>query len=94
VNPKEPLEVRCEVTPNLSWNVGAFNSWEVYGVSRPIPHLQLHRETSEMARRAASVAYGDRRPSAKDINRSSDLLGGAAKQGSSRVLRRDAERIR
>jgi hypothetical protein len=47
-----------------------------------------------MARLAVSVAYDDRCPSAKDVNRSSDLLGGAARQGSSRVLRRNAERIR
>jgi hypothetical protein len=94
VNPKEPLEVRPEVTPNLKWSVGAFTGWQVYGVPRPIPHPQLNREASEMARLAANVAYGDRCPSAKNVNRSSDLLGGAARQRSSRVLLRNAERIR
>ena len=54
--PNEPLEVRREVTSNLRSNVGAFNRWQVCGVPRPIPNLQMNREASEMACPAASVA--------------------------------------
>jgi hypothetical protein len=88
---EESLEARREVTPDPRGNVSAFSGWQAYGVPRAIPHLQMNREASKMARSATSVAHRDRRSSAKNINRGSDLLGRAARQRSSRILRRNAE---
>jgi hypothetical protein len=88
---KEPLEARREVTPDPERKVSTFSGWQAYGVPHAIPHLQMNREASKMARPATSVPHGERRSSAKNINRGSDLLGIAARQRSSRILRRNAE---
>jgi hypothetical protein len=88
---EEPLEARREVTPDPHRKVSAFNGWQAHVVLRAIPHLQMNRKASKMALPAANVAYRDRRPSAKNINRGSDLLGRAARQRRSRILRRNAE---
>jgi hypothetical protein len=91
VDRKELLEARREVAPDPQRKVSAFGGWQAYRVPRAIPHLQMNREASKMARLATTVAHGDRRSSAKNINRGSDLLGRAERERSSRVLRRNAE---
>jgi hypothetical protein len=91
VDRKESFEVRREVAPDPERKVSAFSGWQAYGVPRVIPHLQMNREASKMARPATSVAHGEGRSSAENINRGSDLLGRAGRQRSSRILRRNAE---
>jgi hypothetical protein len=68
VDRKESLEARREVARDPERKVSALSGGQVYGVPRPIPHLQMNRKANEMAGPAANVAYGNRRASAKDVD--------------------------